>query len=104
MKQHGWQGVTRRKQVPRAAGCYALYEGGRLVYVGSSTNLKHRLGAHLGTPRDFYGADGWVRRGNPVTSAKIKISRRIGDWLMWEWRLIARLQPRDNRAGVSRRA
>lgn len=102
--KYGWQRVARRKDIPPVAGCYALYERGALVYIGSSINLKARLGTHLRQPRQFHGCDGWVQGVNPITFAKIKVTRRCGDWIMWEWRLITRLQPRDNRAGVSKKA
>lgn len=99
----GWRVVRKRKEIPASPGCYALYtEEGGLVYIGSATNLKKRLGNHLRRPRPFYHTayDQWIHGECPYVEAKIKVSRRLGDWLMWEFRLITRLQPKENRAGV----
>lgn len=102
--RRGWFRVQRRNEIPNVAGCYAIYEYGKLIYIGSSLNLRARVGAHLCRGNDYKVLCGpvWKYPGNPFT-AKVRVSRRNGDWLMWEWRLITRLQPRDNRAGVSRR-
>jgi hypothetical protein len=86
----GWRVVQSGDALP-AAGCYAIYHSGRLVYLGSSANLKTRLSQHLRRQRD-----------NSEISVKVAPSRRNGDWLMREYRLIRRLRPRDNKmfAGV----
>jgi hypothetical protein len=38
--------VIQANKIPRAAGCYALYRDGHLVYVGESDNMQERLGGH----------------------------------------------------------
>lgn len=100
-----------RKDLPSGPGCYVVYQDDMVVYVGSSTNLKHRClvyrakrqflpfanhdqrdrGATYGTP--------WGSVPVHAIRVKVKRSRRIGDWLMWEWRLINRLSPQYNLAG-----
>ncbi len=89
----------------RASGCYALYIDGRLVYIGSSGNIYARLSiyrraCHISTQTEPgpllqtpFGSGGSL-------TAKIKLSRRYGDWLMVEARLIRRLQPCANTLGV----
>ena len=68
--------------IPRRPGVYAIYRYGKLVYIGSSSNLRARLGSHEK-----------LKKGDAV---KIKLTRKLGDWLMIEYRLIARLQPELN--------
>lgn len=104
MKQSSWQEVRSGIDVPTEPGYYALYSGKVLVYIGSTTNLRIRLGKHLCVRRSYSSAHGdWIQPKNPITRAKFKVSRRLGDWLMGEWRLITRLQPKNNSAGVTRR-
>lgn len=107
----GWQVPKSRRDILPLPGCYAIYCDDVLVYVGSSTNLRarclaygrhsrfarHPAGRHIPVLRFPWGISSY--RGFYV---KVKYSRRLGDWLMWEWRLIARLQPRHNRLGVTK--
>lgn len=81
-----WVRIDRAEQAPVEPGCYAVYFDGELVYVGSSRNLRTRVRRCFTSDRVYL---------------KVKASRRMGDWLMREWRLIRRLQPRDNKVGVS---
>lgn len=92
--------------MPGLPGYYALYQGREVVYVGSTTDLQMRLGKHLSErrPYEYEREDRLVYPKNPITRAKFKVSRRLGDWLMGEWHLITRLQPKRNILGVARRA
>jgi hypothetical protein len=76
-----WRTLGNRKEAPVAAGIYVLIEDGQAVYVGQSRDLRHRLSCHM--PPEG-------------TVIKVKTSRRYGDWLMDELRLIRRLRPRRN--------
>ncbi len=38
--------VNALEVVPRGAGCYALYQKGKLIYIGESSNLNERLSGH----------------------------------------------------------
>ena len=88
--------------LPNAPGCYAIYEGDEVVYVGSSFNIRHRIKSHpieishysntLDTPWGMF--HNW--------KIKFKTSVRYGDWAMIELRLIDRLQPKYNKAGIRR--
>lgn len=70
---------------PMKPGVYVVIgrETGKVEYVGSSVNLYLRVSQHK-----------WMREGDWVV--KVKPSRRKGDWLMEEYRLIERLQPTRN--------
>jgi hypothetical protein len=88
---------------PQDAGVYAFICNGRVVYVGSSVCLARRIKSHglrycvfspvIITP--------WGRFDSVVV--KLKVSRRYGDWLMDEARLLHRLKPVGNINGVSLR-
>jgi hypothetical protein len=89
-----WRGITAVSQAPKV-GCYAIYHDGHLVYVGSSALLRKRVSVYLnGGGRANGGAQAVA--GVRVT-LKVAGSRRLGDWLMREFRLIHRLRPRDNK-------
>lgn len=82
-----WVSFKRTDFLPECPCCYAIYISGKLVYVGSTTNLKARIRAHNCSSFWFYSAH----------SSRIKIKARMpekyGDWLMSEARLIRRLKP-----------
>lgn len=89
-----WQG-----SLPRFAGVYAVYFDDGLVYVGSSTDIANRFSEHR--IRHGYGKNiitpwGDVDSTTRVT-LKVRRSARVGDWAMWEIRLIKRLKPKFNR-------
>lgn len=75
------------------------------VYVGQTNNLSARIDRHQIRPG--YGAEWhtpWGDVPNVVgVSCKYRLSRRLGDWAMWELRLIHKLQPRFNKQYVSAR-
>jgi hypothetical protein len=87
-----------RTRLPRFAGAYALYIDGRLVYVGQSCDIANRFSEHairLGYAKNIHTPWGTF----PDTTAivlKVKRSRVLGDWAMWEIRLIRRLRPQFN--------
>lgn len=94
--------------LPRGPGCYAIFENGKVVYVGSSTAIENRCRVYRTMPerRKPYGepciTDGkwqtpWGLKTMCRFQVKVKMSRRQGDWLMWEYRLIRRLRPKYNR-------
>lgn len=88
---------------PRGPGVYALFNMRRLVYIGSAQNLYRRLLEH-GIHR-VHHASWFPRQGcEPVPRAhlalRIAASRRMGDWLMREYRLVRRLKPCFNVRGV----
>lgn len=95
-----------RRELPASPGAYAIYFDNRLVYVGQSANVKARISGYRF--RHSYGRDihtPWGDVPNSVSiTAKVKCSRRLGDWAMWEIRLIARLRPRFNTHHLNRRA
>lgn len=67
---------------PTTPGVYAFYENGKVVYVGSSVNVSRRIRQHLLSYERFRHY-----------AMKVRPSRRYGDWLMIELRLIKRLNP-----------
>jgi hypothetical protein len=88
-----------------------VYFEGRVVYVGSSTDLSKRVRQYFRVNRGIRSYDddgvaphfetpwGHVHDGTLVR-VKVKPSRQNGDWLMREWRLIGRLRPIFNSAGI----
>lgn len=105
-----WRSVERIADVPRAPGCYAVYHDGELVYVGSSVKLQSRLASYFGPSnpkrprRRHINSGARPRHDGVAVTVKVAGSRRIGDWLMREYRLIQRLKPRDNRVGTGQYA
>jgi excinuclease UvrABC nuclease subunit len=109
LSKRGWQrlgGIAEIVFWPRrtsqGAGCYAFFMNDRLVYVGSSQNLQRRLMDYLIAPSYSSGIStpwGFCDR----VEVRWKESRRYGDWLMWEARLIKRLRPPMNTLGNGRR-
>ena len=78
---------------------------GVVVYVGQSTALRNRLGAYWPTYRRPFVpySDEPQHRAEWIVSAlligaivKISPTKRYGDWLMRELRLIRRLRPDGN--------
>lgn len=93
-------------RLPQSPGVYVIYIGGEIVYIGQSVNIRNRICGYnlrygyspcIHTPWGDYPAH------TPIV-AKIKLSKRLGDWAMWEIRLIARLKPMFNRHFKNRSA
>jgi hypothetical protein len=85
---------------PRVAGVYAIYFDAELVYIGQSCDVASRMARHaikFGYARNIRTP--WAVLPDSVSvTAKVKPSKVVGDWAMWEIRLIRRLQPAFNRA------
>lgn len=86
-------------------GVYAFSFGPRLIYVGQSRDLRTRLRTHgLYSARDDFGLyvyTPWgIMRSSPANNVtlRIRVSKRSGDWLMHERRIIARTRPQFNRS------
>lgn len=103
----------RRDHIPQVPtdwdrpGVYAIYLDRKLAYIGQSERVRTRLvshlaGAHINMHVD-HDAPAIVTQWGTVDrlTLKFKPSRRFGDRLMREARLIRRLRPVLNRRGVS---
>lgn len=88
---------------PRGPACYVVYVDGRLVYVGSTENLYSRLRNHITDPIGFPGRFRTPWGEGLAGVVKYRPSRRFGDWLMVEARLIRRLKPFGNVRGTGTR-
>lgn len=88
-----WRTVVTVEQLPQIPGVYALYENDELVYIGSTSNLFIRLICHRST-------DSILQK---VSKIKYRRSVKYGDWLMYELRLITRLQPKLNAYGKKKK-
>ena len=112
MKQN-WQTIRiyKRcdiKEIPDTAGCYAIYYSctksgkDKLCYIGSTMTLQTRLLSHLIWKNDssrFVHHKAMSLGVNDRADhfiIKYKLSRKKGDWLMIELRLIYKLQPMCN--------
>lgn len=85
---------------PRVAGVYVIYFDERIIYIGQSSDVAARMLRHnlqYGYARNVRTPWGDVPDSVCIT-AKVKRSRVLGDWAMWELRLIQRLKPIGNRS------
>jgi len=99
-------GIFPKKTVlPNRACVYAVYFNDLLVYVGQSSSLSNRFSGHafrygyaklIITPWQDIPIDTKIK-------VKAKFSERLGDWAMWEIRLIRKLKPQFNRHHRNRR-
>lgn len=90
-------------------GCYVIYLGGRLVYVGQSENVKRRIKGYRcvnrrgaedmrdGHTNSPWGPAHWRDGG---LRGKVRNAARFGEQLMTEARLIYRIRPPFNRRGL----
>lgn len=87
------------EDLPTKPGVYVIKFNNEVVYIGQSNNLRSRITRHqirYGYARNIITPWGDVSDTTRVT-CKYRVSRRLGDWAMWEIRLIDRLQPRFNK-------
>lgn len=99
-----WAGFSSVPSRVRGAGCYAIYIDDRLVYIGSTENLRSRLMQH-GRAAHSNVFSGFIETPYGTckrVSFKVKLSRRYGDWTMRELRLLRRLKPSGNVIGTRR--
>src|ERR1017187_1040735 len=82
--------------LPRISAVYAIFADGRLLYIGQSEDLLVRFAHH--NMRHTYANHGFRTPWGVFDSItlKYKISSKMGDWLMSEYRLIRRLKPPQN--------
>jgi len=94
-----------KSALPNRACVYAVYFDNLLVYVGQSSSLSNRFSGHafrygyaklIITPWQDISTDTKIQ-------VKAKFSERLGDWAMWEIRLIRRLKPIFNTHHRNRR-
>ncbi len=90
---------------PAKPAVYVFYIGGEPVYIGQTANLRNRLSNHRirhGYARNIVTP--WLTvRDDVSVYGKAKITKRFGDWAMWELRLIKRLRPMFNGTFVNER-
>lgn len=93
--------IQEDSRLPLVSCVYVFYVDGVIAYVGSTKNFAKRY-----TVVDFAIKDR-VRQGRSFdfvsqsVSVKVKPSKKYGDWLMYEARLIRRIGPPMNRVGIS---
>jgi excinuclease UvrABC nuclease subunit len=85
-------------KLPNKPCVYAIYFGNDLVYVGQSNSLSNRFSGHafrFGYAKNIHTP--WQDLPMSTTiRIKAKFSEKLGDWAMWEIRLIRRLKPIHN--------
>jgi hypothetical protein len=101
-KLHNWTtakyGSDQWDSLPKIPACYVLYYDGKLVYVGSTSNLRHRITSYR--IRYSYGNSVFIGSDyNEVSTVTLKyrLTRKYGDWAMIELRLIRKLKPQLNK-------
>jgi hypothetical protein len=84
--------------------CYCIFLGKRLVYIGSTVNLRQRVMHH-----DIFKSRGkdvlkteWGFCLRQDLMVKYKTFRDNGEWLALEYRLIKRLHPLENKRGAAK--
>lgn len=91
--------LKNRRDIPSVACCYAIYFDGALKYIGSTGDLRNRFSGHAiryGFAKNIITP--WGDFPDTVSFVvKYKASRRYGDWLMLEARLIRRIKPDFNK-------
>jgi hypothetical protein len=85
--------------MPRCPGVYVISLGQRLTYVGSSWSLAERFPYHKIRCVEGVWITPWG--GSVHLRIKYKRSKRFGDWLMDEARLIRKLVPPGNKTMIS---
>jgi hypothetical protein len=95
-----WTWIESAADAPTCGGVYAIYLDSVLVYLGSSRSVRTRLRTHRLEPALGEHITPW---GTGRMRIKVRKTKRKGDWLMYEFRLINRLRPRGNRDGVYER-
>jgi excinuclease UvrABC nuclease subunit len=91
-----WAEEDDPRNIPNRPGVYAISLGGDLMYIGSTKRLRHRIREHC--------ASGYFRDAldfGGVVEFRYKESRRRGDWLSLEYRLVSRIKPPLNKAFVN---
>ena len=84
--------------LPNKPCVYGVYIDDALVYVGQTNSLSNRFSGHsfrYGYHKAIITPWCEVDIKSRIT-IKAKFSERLGDWAMWEIRLIRRLKPRFN--------
>lgn len=90
---HLWSEINPHN-APPGPGCYAIFQGTALVYLGSGLSVRRRLNDH-GIGRSWKRP---LRRWSTAAGIRVKMAgpRRRFDWLSREARLISRLSPSGN--------
>ena len=90
---------------PALPGVYVILFNREAVYIGQTNNLRLRLMRHnirYGYARNVHTP--WGSFPDDVgIKCKIKLSRKLGDWAMWEIRLLHKLKPRFNSVMIGKR-
>jgi hypothetical protein len=103
-----WKDYTlfpNKSKFPSKPCVYAIYFDGILVYVGQSNSLSNRFSGHAfryGYARLIHTPWGDVSVDTKI-NIKAKFSEKLGDWAMWEIRLIRKLKPTFNTHHLNKR-
>lgn len=89
-------------RLPDVPAVYVFVLDSRYLFVGSTESLRKRMGSH--DIRHSHGGELLTPWGQCSTvQMRYRQSRRLGDWLMDEFRLIRKLQPVLNCQGSTRK-
>jgi len=81
-------------KIPEVSCVYVFYFDGRLVYIGSTNNLKKRISQYQFRVSHGEILTHWGRfERDTIIEVKYKTSKKYAYWLMLEARLIKRIQP-----------
>ena len=100
-----WEYITSPREVGREPGLYAIRFCSAIVYIGSSSNLRSRLSTYPIWPdSERPRCAPWSIYFDDRHELEVCVSgsRRAGDWLMREYRLVRRIMPRHNTHHVRR--
>jgi len=91
--------------LPNKACVYAVYFNDSLVYIGQSSSLSNRFSGHAfryGYAKIIHTPWADIPIDTKI-DIKAKFSEKLGDWAMWEIRLIRKLKPLFNRHHKNKR-
>lgn len=101
-KRNNFEPLEDWWKITSGPGCYAIYCDGQLIYIGQSANVLKRINSY----KINYGYSNTIYTPWGCCSdlyVKVRKSKRRGDWLMVEYRMIARLRPKFNCVGGDRK-
>ena len=84
-----------KDKLPIVSCCYCIYFDNKLVYIGSTNNLRNRFSGHAfryGYANNIYTPYGIFPDSTEI-KIKYKSIKKYGYWLMLEAQLIRKLQP-----------
>lgn len=103
-KKHTWKKIELHNEIgwslPARPGVYAVFFEGRLFYIGSTRNLRHRIRNHkIDFARYSHKINTPWGYADEVT-IKYRLENELGEAAMVEIKLINRIKPPKNKIHI----